>query len=373
MSLDVAIVGAGIMGLAHAWAAAKRGYKVAVFERSPYAQMASIRNFGMIWPIGQRAGEDYDRAMRSRALWVELQERVGFWMKSCGSLHLAYQQDELAVIQEFVEETRTNNITCEYWNSTKTCSQYPAIVSDQLLGALYSPIELCVDPREVVQLIPKFLREQYDVQFHFGTTIVNIDMPKVLTSHGECIEAERIMICSGADFETLFPSAYQQSGLRRCKLQMLATDIQPADWQLGTHVAGGLTLLHYQSFQSCQSLAALKNRIQDTMPEYIKYGIHVMASQNGNREIIIGDSHEYDHHIQPFDSDRIDQLILDYLHGMINIPSAKIVRRWHGIYAKHPTSLQFTAEVAPNCFIQSSPGGAGMTLSFAFAEDWWQA
>ncbi len=62
---DVAIVGGGILGIAHAFEAAKRGYSVVIFERSRQAQGASIRNFGLIWPIGQAPGKVHERALRT--------------------------------------------------------------------------------------------------------------------------------------------------------------------------------------------------------------------------------------------------------------------------------------------------------------------
>lgn len=77
---DDAIVGAGITGLAHAYHLAMRGRRVIVFERSPLpvgAAGASIRNFGMIWPIGQPAGMMHELARRSRELWLNALQAAG--------------------------------------------------------------------------------------------------------------------------------------------------------------------------------------------------------------------------------------------------------------------------------------------------------
>ena len=72
---DLAVVGAGICGLAHALAAARRGLKVVVIDRDAQANGASIRNFGFVTVTGQQRGECWRRAMRSRDVWAEVAPR----------------------------------------------------------------------------------------------------------------------------------------------------------------------------------------------------------------------------------------------------------------------------------------------------------
>jgi len=73
---DLAVVGSGILGLAHAYAGVKRGLKVAVFERTGTPLGASVRNFGMGLVTGQPPGIMLDLARESRAIWLHLAARA---------------------------------------------------------------------------------------------------------------------------------------------------------------------------------------------------------------------------------------------------------------------------------------------------------
>jgi FAD dependent oxidoreductase TIGR03364 len=368
---DVAIVGGGILGLAQAWAAARRGQRVVLFERDARALGASIRNFGMIWPIGQPPGPLHALALRSRAAWLELADHAGIWVHACGSLHLAYAADEWAVLEEFASRATAQGQECQLLSPTQTRERCPAVQPDGLRGALWSPTELCVDPRQALVSLPLWLRDTFGVELQYGAAVTAVELPRVQTAEGRTWHVGRVLVCSGTDFQTLFPEVFAAAGLRRCKLQMLRTSPQPDGWRLGPHLAGGLTLCHYLAFHDCPTLPALQQRLAAELPQYIHYGIHIMAAQNQRGEVMIGDSHEYDEDIEPFDKPAIDQLILDYLRRMVQLPEWTIASRWHGLYAKHHTLPVFSAAPCPGVTIMASPGGAGMTLAFGLAEKWW--
>ena len=71
-SFDLVVIGAGIVGLAHALAGARRGMRVAVLERDEAASLASVRNFGFVTVTGQARGRVWERARRSRDVWEEV-------------------------------------------------------------------------------------------------------------------------------------------------------------------------------------------------------------------------------------------------------------------------------------------------------------
>jgi len=359
---DVAIVGAGIVGLAHAYHVAKSGKRVLVLERSPRAQGASIRNFGMLWPIGQPPGEMDTLARRSLEIWLQVLQASGLWHARCGSLHLAYHEDEEAVLSEFAGMSPERG--CSMLSPSEITSRFSAVSGRGLRSSLLSPTEVTVDPRQIVAELPNYLSREFGVHFEFGARVIDYSQPRLLTVNGEWI-VENAIVCTGVDFRELAPEAFADSGLVPCKLQMMRTP--PTSQFLGTMIAGGLTLRHYKSFANCPSLPKVIERLDREMPEYHRYGIHVMAAQNGLGEIIIGDSHEYGDAIEPFDKPSIDAMILSYLQTLLKL-DVEIASRWHGSYVKHPSEPFMIAKPRPGLTAVTGLGGAGMTLSFGLAE-----
>ena len=363
MNKNAIVIGSGIVGLATARRLALLGYRVDVFERTPKPIGASIRNFGMIWPVGQPSGELYERALSSRAIWKEVMGFTGAWYEEAGSLHMAYKDEELAVIEEFVEDRPTCTIL------SKDELDNEAVVKENLQGALWSKDEIIVDPREAIAKMPEMLSSRYDITFHWNEMVTSISHPDVITMNG-VFSADKIYVCSGADFEFLYPEVYQEIPITKCKLQMMRLISQPGNWRIGPALCGGLTLVHYAAFKNLTSHQALETYYSSNHPEYLKWGLNVMVSQNGMGELTVGDSHEYGLDLDPFDRQDVNNMILDYMRTFAVFKDWNIGSTWNGIYAKMTNgATEFVHEVESGVTIINGLGGAGMTLSFGLLEE----
>ena len=362
------VVGAGIVGLATARALSLKGYSVSVYERNPKASGASVRNFGMVWPIGQPAGRLYERAIRSRNTWREIGDSTDLWYDPVGSLHVACHPDEWQVLQELYEAFRGQGRNVKLLNRNEVHQMSSVANKANCIGGLFSADELIVDPREAMAMLPGYLEESFMVKFFWGMAVTRVGTGQI-TVGAQTYEADQIFICSGSDFETLYPEEFAKFALTKCKLQMMRMT-QPGSPRIGPAICGGLSLIHYASFQVAASLPLLKERYAEEMREFLAWGIHVMISQNHPGELTVGDSHEYGFSPDPFDRQFINDLIIKYLNEFSSLNNPQLIESWNGVYGKFTdgqTELFHSPE--PDVFIVNGVGGTGMTMSFGFAEE----
>ena len=362
------VIGAGIVGLAHARALRLKGYKVTVVERSLEASGASIRNFGMVWPIGQPSGILHQRSVRSMAVWHELCTQAKIWYSQPGCLHVATTALEAEVMQQiaahYAQERQTSWMT-----NHQLAKRSNAANLTNALGALYSPHETIVEAREAIRMLPRLLQEKLEIDFWWGKAATEVQPNKVKIGNTWYV-AELVLVCSGVDFESLFPEQFADAPITRCKLQMMRLQLHAEAWHMGPAICGGLSLIHYKSFEVAPSLPLLKEHYRQSIPHYLQWGIHVMACQNQYGQITVGDTHEYGPNPDPFDRDDLNQWVLDYLQQFAQFPQPKVVQTWHGVYAKMTNGgTEYVAQVLPGVWVINGLGGAGMTLSFGLAEE----
>jgi FAD dependent oxidoreductase TIGR03364 len=365
-NFDVAVIGSGIVGTSLAYHAALQGKKVVVLERDAQSWGATIRNFGMVWPIGQPASL-FPRAMKSRKHWMDLAEQAGFWASPVGSLHLAYHEDEAEVLNELAAGNRGYEV--QWLSPGLVHQQCDSVRADGLLGGLYSSTEVNVDPRQALPAIQQWLMRELEVEYWFNAAAIACRQGEVWLTH-QMIFADEIYIATGSDFEHLFPEVFAEAPFTKCKLQMMRTAPQPHQWVLGPMLCAGLTLQHYGAFKDLPALAKVKQRFAASMQPYNEKGIHVLVSQTADGAITLGDSHEYGPGFDPFISESINQMILDYLDTFFICPDRSIAERWTGVYAKLTDGKsEYVHEVEQGVTIVNGLGGAGMTLSLGLAEE----
>lgn len=366
--VDLAIVGAGIMGLAHAVHAARAGLSVVVFERRPCTAGASVRNFGMLAVVAQAPGRQIDDARRALRSWRETARHAGIGLEQSGCLFLARAPEEMAVLEEFAASAEASGQAAEVL-TTDQCDRYADnLRSDSLVGGLWSPDAWKVDQRQAMAKIVDWLDGAFGVSFEFSTEVRSAGAAVVETSRGR-YKADHIIVCGGDDYATLFAHAFRATGVTRCQLQMLRTHPQPDRWRLKPFILGGLSMTRYAAFAPCPSLPDLIERQRKTHGAHLAHGIHVIACQEADGSVTIGDSHAYGDDAAAERSDEIDRLILEDLAGMISLPETRIAERWVGHYAHLPGTEVLEVSPGEGVTAITMTNGQGMTHAFAVAAD----
>jgi len=371
-SYDLLIVGSGILGLAHAYEAKKRGLSVAIVEQNASCTGASIRNFGFITVSGQGSPDTWRRAMYSAQVWRELAPLANIKILHQGTWILCHRPEAVEVAQAFLQSPM--GADCQYFPraSYSTLESLGFANTDGLhlknaLGLLYSPHEFRVESREAIPQLATYLQKELGVDFYWETEVLSIDEAAVHTSNNR-LNAQRIVICPGAQLTGVAKPYIQKYDLKLCTLQMLRIKVQNG-FILPGSVMTDNSLARYLGWSELPEAKALKERIAKEMPEYVKEGIHLIVVQSADGSLVVGDSHRYGSSEDVFASERIEQLIIKLMYQVLNITEHRVVERWTGVYPSSNVSDALIEKVSPSIRVAIVSSGTGASTAFGLAKD----
>lgn len=372
MQFDIVIAGAGIVGLAHAWEARRRGYSVAVVERGAAATGASVRNFGFITVSGQAAGDTWRRARISSHVWRRIAPQAGIPIVHEGSWVVCQRPEAAAVAKAYMQT-----------DMAQDCSFYEPFEFDGLIGAdgvglgamfnlqdasglLHSRQDLRVESREAIPRLTRWLAEQHQVAFFFNEAVLGVDLPQVRTSTLR-LHAKRFIACSGGDLTGPFKAWIAHHELTLCTLQMLRVRMALSG-RLPGSVMTDNSLARYSGWADLPIAKALKARIHRETPGLLAEGIHLIVVQSLDGSLVVGDSHIYESTESVFARQSVDAMILGLLKQTLRGGQPVITERWTGVY---PSGSQdaLIERVDEQIRLVMVTSGTGASTAFGIAAD----
>jgi FAD dependent oxidoreductase TIGR03364 len=363
----VVIVGGGVLGTMHAVEARRRGFEVVQLEREAEARGASVRNFGLVWVSGRKAGPELSLALRARELWAELGAKVpALGFRAAGSLTLAASDAELSLLKEAAELPDAERRGFELLDVAAVRAVNPAL-RGEFAGGLHCRLDAIVEPRQVLPALRGYLASD-GYEWLPGREVTEIAPNAVRDHTGAWHQCDLVILCPGAA-HTGIAGRYlaRGGGVRRVRLQMMQT--APLEARVTTALADGDSLRYYPAFD-LPGRAALPPQ----PPAAGRARAQLLLVQRAGGGLTVGDTHEY---AEPFAFD-LDEDAYDHLRAraeaLLGVPLPRVQRRWAGVYSEvEPAvagrALYHRAEVEPGVVLVTGPGGRGMTCSPAIAEE----
>ena len=257
-STDIAVLGAGVVGMATAWAAARRGRAVQVLDAADGpAQGASLANgaqlsyaytdamagpalwkqipslllgndpvFRMtllgnpaIWRWGlQLLGnansarlrrntlDTLTLALESRQAMQALLERhpIEFSQRVAGKLHLYFSPDARQACEQMMALKRTKGVVQEYLEPAQALAIEPALAQVRgITGAVYSPQEEVGDPHRFANGLLYVLQREHGTAANFGFDLMQARREagqwRLVARDGRSLRARTLVVCAGID------------------------------------------------------------------------------------------------------------------------------------------------------------------------------
>ncbi|HEY9473786.1 MAG TPA: glycine oxidase ThiO [Mycobacteriales bacterium] len=203
---DVAVVGGGVIGLAVAWRAARRGLTVAVADPDP-GQGASHVAAGMLAPVTElRYGEQelltlgLAAARRYAAFVAELEEESGLscGYRPCGTLAVALDADDRAELRELHEFQSSLGLSSR-WLTGRECRRFEPMLAPSVTGGMFVEDDHQVDGRRLAAAL-LVAAERAGVVVHRARAAVTTGPDRVTglrLSDGTVLAAGTVVLAAG--------------------------------------------------------------------------------------------------------------------------------------------------------------------------------
>lgn len=157
-SVDVVVIGGGIIGVSAAYYLAKKGHSVALLEKGHVAGEQSSRNWGWCRQQG-RALPEVPLAKKSLELWGELNEEIGAdtGFRRTGMLVVTKDPEEVARWEDWTERARDYQVHGRILSAEDVQEMVPAS-AERWIAGFYSPSDGHAEPAKAAPAIAQAAR-----------------------------------------------------------------------------------------------------------------------------------------------------------------------------------------------------------------------
>ena len=174
-TIDTAVIGGGVVGLAAALAVLQRGRSVCVLEREPRPGMGTsthnsqVIHAGIYYPAGTLKAK---HCVTGARMLYEFCEQHGVPYQRCGKLIVAQDDQEIAALEQLLAKGRANGATLELVDQAFIKAREPHV---RATAAIYSPNTGIVEAEALVRTLARLCAEQEGAVLP-GTPLVGAEM-----------------------------------------------------------------------------------------------------------------------------------------------------------------------------------------------------
>lgn len=208
-TLDVVVIGGGVMGCASAWLLAEAGLRVRVLERSVPGAEASSAAAGILGAQIEAHGPGpmTELSLASRARWADFAERlraatgIDVEYRQHGVLQLAYDANDLGKLRDRAAWQRSMGLEVDELSGQDIRALEPAL-ADAVAGGLRFAGDARIDPPRLLQAL-HFAALRAGARFSTGAYVsrVEIDGARatgVRLEDGSLLSAQHVVIAAGS-------------------------------------------------------------------------------------------------------------------------------------------------------------------------------